>query len=205
MSEVRALSATLGERVESDSADAFYQRLLQAASQNGGRLLVVDADGKVTYDTFGERCGTLLSLAEVHTVLRGETDGDYGFHLQSGAGKTQAPSILDGITRRDISRVWVGCFTAPLEAQGRRVGVLILLSGVQETVDSLISVRDRMVGVFLLALAVVLVLAGLISRIVTKPVKELSDGIERMSKGDYEHRVHVQGKGEMAQLAAAFN
>ena len=48
MSEVRALSATLGERVESDSADAFYQRLLQAASQNGGRLLVVDADGKVT-------------------------------------------------------------------------------------------------------------------------------------------------------------
>ena len=141
----------------------------------------------------------------MHTVLRGETDGDYGFHLQSGAGKTQAPSILDGITRRDISRVWVGCFTAPLEAQGRRVGVLILLSGVQETVDSLISVRDRMVGVFLLALAVVLVLAGLISRIVTKPVKELSDGIERMSKGDYEHRVHVQGKGEMAQLAAAFN
>ena len=104
MSEVRALSATLGERVESDSADAFYQRLLQAASQNGGRLLVVDTDGKVTYDTFGERCGTLLSLAEVRTVLRGETDGDYGFHLQSGAGKTQAPSILDGITRRDISR-----------------------------------------------------------------------------------------------------
>ena len=26
-----------------------------------------------------------------------------------------------------------------------------------------------------------------------------------MSKGDYEHRVHVQGRGEMAQLAAAFN
>ena len=205
LSEVRTLSVTLGERMESDSADAFYQRLLQAASQSGGRLLVVDSDGKVTYDTFGERCGTLLSLAEVRTVLRGETDGDYGFHLQSGAGRTQAPSILDGITGRDVSRVWVGCFTAPLEAEGQRVGVLILLSGIQETVDSLISVRDRMVGIFLLALAVVLVLAGLISRIVTKPVRELSDGIERMSKGDYEHRVRVQGKGEMAQLAAAFN
>ena len=205
MNKVRTLSVTLGERVESDSADAFYQRLLQAASQSGGRLLVVDSDGKVTYDTFGERCGTLLSLAEVRTVLRGETDGDYGFHLQAGAGKTQTPSILDSFTGRDISRVWVGCFTAPLEADGRRVGVLILLSGVQETVDSLISVRDRMVGIFLLALAVVLVLAGLISRIVTKPVRELSDGIERMSKGDYEHRVHVQGRGEMAQLAAAFN
>ena len=35
--------------------------------------------------------------------------------------------------------------------------------------------------------------------------RQLSGGIERMSKGDYEYRVHVQGKGEMAQLAAAFN
>ena len=39
----------------------------------------------------------------------------------------------------------------------------------------------------------------------TRPVAELSAGIERMSKGDYSHRVHVPGKGEMAQLAAAFN
>ena len=61
--------------------------------------------------------------------------------------------------------------------------MLILLSGVQETVDSLISVRDRMVGIFLLALAVVLVLAGLISRIVTKPVRELSDGIRAHEQG----------------------
>ena len=35
MNKVRTLSVTLGERVESDSADAFYQRLLQAASQSG--------------------------------------------------------------------------------------------------------------------------------------------------------------------------
>ena len=113
--QTQNLAAALGEKQGSDTADAFHQRLLQAASQSGGRLLVVDADGKVTYDTFGERCGTLLALTAV------------------------------------------------------------------------------------------LVLAGLISRIVTRPVAELSGGIERMSKGDYEYRVHVQGKGEMAQLAAAFN
>lgn len=113
--------------------------------------------------------------------------------------------MLDTLTGRDVSRIWVGCFAAPLEEDGQRLGVLVLLTDVQETVDSLISVRDRMVFIFLLALAVVLVLAGLISRIVTKPVAELSGGIERMSKGDYEYRVHVPGKGEMAQLAAAFN
>lgn len=205
MSSVSKLAATLGERLASDTADAFYPRLVQAASQSGGRLLVVDTDGKVLYDTFDERCGTLLSLAEVHSVLRGEKDGDYGFHLQDGAGRTQAPSVLDGLTGRDVSRVWVGCFTAGLEAGGKRLGALLMLSSVQDTVDSLTSVRDRMLGVFLLALLAVLILAGMISRIVTRPVKELSAGIERMSKGDYEHRVHVPGHGEMAQLAAAFN
>ena len=203
--QTRNLASALGERMSGDTADAFHQRLVQAASQGGGRLLVVDTDGKVTDDTFGERCGTLLALSEVHTILRGEKDADYGFHLQDGAGKTQAPSVLDALTGRDVSRIWVGCFAAPLEEDGQRLGVLVLLTDVQETVDSLISVRDRMVFIFLLALAVVLVLAGLISRIVTKPVAELSGGIERMSKGDYEYRVHVPGKGEMAQLAAAFN
>ena len=203
--QTQNLAAALGEKLGSDTADAFHQRLLQAASQSGGRLLVVDADGKVTYDTFGERCGTLLALGEVRSVLRGEKDADYGFHLRDGAGKTQAPSVLDALTGRDISRVWVGCFVSPLEADGQRTGALLLLTDVQETVDSLISVRDRMAFIFLLALTAVLVLAGLISRIVTRPVAELSGGIERMSKGDYEYRVHVQGKGEMAQLAAAFN
>ncbi len=86
-----------------------------------------------------------------------------------------------------------------------RTGALVLVTSVQDTVDSLTSMRDQMLGVFLLALAVVLVLAGFISRIVTRPVRELSDGIERMSKGDYQHRVHVKGRSELAQLAAAFN
>ena len=54
--QTQNLAAALGEKLGSDTADAFHQRLLQAASQSGGRLLVVDADGKVTYDTFGERC-----------------------------------------------------------------------------------------------------------------------------------------------------
>ena len=85
----------------------------------------------MTDDTFGERCGTLLALSEVHTILRGEKDADYGFHLQDGAGKTQAPSVLDALTGRDVSRIWVGCFAAPLEEDGQRLGVLVLLTDVQ--------------------------------------------------------------------------
>ena len=204
MTDVSELSAVLGEQIGQESADAFYQRLIQAARTDGGRLLVVDTDGKVQYDTFDERCGTRLALAEVHTLLRGEKESDYGFH-QVEDGTRQAPSVLDPLTGRDVSRTWVGCFASSLFDGSERVGVLVMVSSVQDTVDSLTSMRDQMMGIFGIALAVVLVLAGVISRIVTKPVAELSAGIERMSQGDYRHRVHVPGKGEMAQLAAAFN
>ncbi|MDO5299200.1 MAG: HAMP domain-containing sensor histidine kinase [Clostridia bacterium] len=205
MTSVSQLAATLGERMQTETADAFYKRLVEAARSGGGRLLVVDMDGKVQFDTYDERCGTRLALSEVYTLLRGERESDYGFHLTEGEGRQQMPSVLDRLTGRDIDQVWEGCFTAALFADGQRTGALLLVTSVQDTVDSLTSMRDQMLGIFLLALLVVMMLAGLISRIVTKPVAELSAGIERMTKGDYQHRVHVPGRSEMAQLAAAFN
>ena len=204
MTDVSELSAVLGEQYRHEDADAFYQRLIQAARTGGGRLLVVDMDAKVQYDTFDEQCGTRLALAEVHSILDGVKESDYGFH-QVDNGLQQAPSVLDPLTGRDVSRTWVGCFASALVSGGERTGVLVMIASVQDTVDSLMFMRDQMLGVFGIALAVVLVLAGLISRIVTRPVAELSAGIERISEGDYSRREHVPGKGEMAQLAAAFN
>jgi len=200
---VSQLSAELSEQFEYESADSFYRRMIQAARTGGGRLLVVDMDGKVQFDTFDERCGTRLAFAEVHTLLRGERESDYGFHMIDGGA--QVPSLLDPLTGRDLNRAWAGCFASALYAGDKRIGALVMIVSVQDTVDSLMSMRDQMLYIFGIALVVVLVLAVFISRIVTKPVKELSAGIERMSAGDYQHRVHVPGKGEMAQLAAAFN
>ena len=204
MTHVAELSVTLGEQMETESADAFYQQLLQAARHSGGRLLVVDRDAKVTFDTFDERCGTRLALAEVHSILRGEAESDYGFYRTDG-GDEQGLTLLDRLTGAELSHSWMGCFASALISGDTRTGALVYVTSVQETVDSLAHIRNQMMGIFLLALIVVLVIAGFISSIVTKPVAELSAGIERMSKGDYKHRVHVPGKGEMAQLAAAFN
>ena len=204
MTSAAELSAMLGQQYPHEDADAFYHRLIQAARSGGGRLLVVDMDAKVQYDTFDDQCGTRLALAEVHSVVSGELESDYGFH-QIESGARQAPSVLDPLTGRDVNRTWVGCFVSALVSGGERSGALVMIVSVQDTVDSLTSMRDRMLGIFGIALAVVLIMAGVISRVVTRPVAELSAGIERMSEGDYSRRVHVPGKGEMAQLAAAFN
>ncbi|MCR4706326.1 MAG: HAMP domain-containing histidine kinase [Clostridiales bacterium] len=189
-SEVSRLSVSLSERL-SGSVDAFYLDLTEAARQLGGRLLIVDPDDKVTFDTANERCGTVLPLAEAVTVLRGERDTDYGYHQVKG--------------ERDEGR-WEGCFVSSLlDRNGRLSGALIFIASVQATVDQVLNLRDRMLTVFVTAAVGVLLMAALLSGLITRPVGALSEGIERMGRGDYGTPVHVRGRGEMANLAAAFN
>jgi signal transduction histidine kinase len=45
----------------------------------------------------------------------------------------------------------------------------------------------------------------MVSRIFTRPIDELSQGISRMTQGDLSSRVTVRGRNEFSQLAEAFN
>ena len=195
-SSVSQLAVRLEERVHAVGTDALYQELVEAARQMQGRLLVIDRDAKVILDTFDARYGTLASYAEVLSVLRGETDTDYGFHASQG----EAGALSVG------NAGWRGYFTAALlDPDGAVVGALLFVVSVQPTVDRLVSLRTRMAAMFALAGVLVLCLAGLLSGLLMRPVAALSAGIERMAKGDYGTPVHVRGRGELADLAASFN
>lgn len=203
MTGVSQLAVTLEGAMESETTDAFYTRLLEAARYHGGRLLVVDRDGKVQADSFDERCGVRLAFSEMISVLDGKTDGDYGFHLLADAQQEERSlprRAADMLLGRRSGGNWVGCFVAPMGG-----GALLMVTSVQDTVDSLDEIQLKILAIFLLALLIVLLTAAFITRVITRPVAALSAGIEHMGKGDYQHRVHVKGRGEMAQLAEAFN
>lgn len=210
--KVRAEKSTVSELAvqfaplwETETTDAFYNELLEAGRQTGGRLLVLDMDGKVQLDTFSEYNGTRLALGEVSTVLAGEQNADYGFHLLPGNGKRQRFSWLDLFSGRDRDNIWVGYFTASIVQDGERTGVLLYSSQVQDMVDSLVNMRDQMLSTFVLGALAVSMLSFLVSRWITRPIGALTAGIEQMAKGDFSSRVRVQGHSEMAQLAETFN
>lgn len=188
-----------------ERTDVFYDELLEAGRQTGGRLLVLDMDGKVQIDTFGEYNGMRLALGEISTLLAGEQNVDYGFHLLPGNGRKQQFSWLDIFSGRDRSKIWVGYFTAAMVYDGERTGVLLYSSQVQDMVDSLVNMRDQMLSTFVLGALAVSMLSFLVSRWITRPIGALTTGIEQMAKGDFSSRVRVQGHSEMAQLAETFN
>lgn len=50
-----------------------------------------------------------------------------------------------------------------------------------------------------------LIVAGLLSRTITRPLRELVGGARRFARGEYRTRVPVAGPGEVAELGGAFN
>jgi signal transduction histidine kinase len=57
----------------------------------------------------------------------------------------------------------------------------------------------------LVALGFALIVAGLLSQTITRPLRDLVGGVRRFAGGDYGTRVPVAGPGEVAEMGTAFN
>lgn len=69
----------------------------------------------------------------------------------------------------------------------------------------LVNQSNLFVLIFLLSSALSLGAGVLVSRRLTKPLRDLSQGVDAVISGDYEHRVLVSGGDELAQLSSTFN
>lgn len=67
------------------------------------------------------------------------------------------------------------------------------------------AMRWTLLSAAALGVAFSLLLSSLFSRGVSKPVRDLVVGTERISRGDYAHRVGVRSRDELGDLAVAFN
>lgn len=95
--------------------------------------------------------------------------------------------------------------TVPLELNGQRQGMFIathITAG--ERAEALTSVY-MFIQVAIGVVVVAFLLAWLASRQLLKPVQDLADTARSISEADLSRRIEVQGSGELAELADAFN
>ena len=48
-------------------------------------------------------------------------------------------------------------------------------------------------------------LAYLLARFVSRPIRQLQDGVKRIANGQFNHRIDIKGRDELADLGASFN
>ncbi len=182
---------------EAADAEAVNRLLTESAASLDGRLLLLDGDGKVQYDSFNQFCGQRIQIEEVLRVLTGGENSAYGMHRLSR-------DTVARMSGEEDAEYAAYCAQALPEASGRR-GVLLYVSRIQALMDSQHTVQLQLISVFLVIAVAALIMALFFSRVLTKPIDILSRTMARMGKGDLSVRVPVRGSGELRELAENYN
>ena len=199
---LESLAVRIAPTLAQSDAPALQRQLIAAGGELGGRVLLLDQNGKVQLDSYGEIQGTRLEYPEIVSILVKGQNVDYGVHeLETGVSLDTSHLLF----ARRSTAAWVGYCTAGIVYASDVIGVLLLVSPVQEIMQNLYQLQDQMVLIFAAIALTSLICAWVFSRVITRPIAGLNRGIQKMSKGDFSARVKVRGSGEMKQLARAFN
>ncbi len=184
--------------------EALHALARKAGGELHGRLLVLDMDGKVQIDTFSEFNGKRFGHPEVVSVLNGQSL-DHGFHQVDNTTRMEPRALFDFLRDMQPEKAWVGYFSAALASGTEQLGVVLYSVSVQDMISQLREMQDQMLVYFFVAAAAVLVASFIFTRVITKPIATLTEGIKRMARGDLSGRVKVKGIDEMARLGETFN
>jgi len=192
-SEVRA-SARTGAQVVAASAAGRLDRPAElsvianrAASDLGGRVLILDATGKPLADSAGtgRADDTYVGRPEVAAALSGK----------SVQGTRHSDTLAEDLLYTAV----------PVLDKGQTVGAVRLTQSV-DGVNSTIQ-RDRLAlaGVGLGALILGLVVAWLVAGTLARPLENLAGTARRIADGDLAARAPIEGAEEQRAVAGAFN
>ena len=187
-------AAPLFERCASEELN---QLLTEAARNLDGRLMLIDRDGKVQYDSMNRLCGQRTRIYEAIVVINGETREAYGMHKPG----RETVALMSG----EEDAEYVAYCAREMKGNNGFLGALLYVSRIQGMMDSQDAVRRQLWGVFALVTMSALGIALVISRVVTNPIVSLSRTMRQMGKGDLSVRARVRGSGELRELAESYN
>ncbi len=182
------LAASVAPFFASADLPSLAEPIEAAAAEAEGRILLMDASGKVQMDTLSLLEGTRTSVPEAIAVLSGGESRAYGIHPLS-----------------DGSQDYAALCAAAMTKDGEIIGAVLLSTPVTELREAIQSVEKQLMTVFIAVAAAALIAALIFAVTLTAPIKALNSTIRRMGRGDLSARVHVRTSGELKVLADSYN
>lgn len=197
LQETTRLALEIAPELQDADVDELVKYIEERAYSLGGRVLVLDSDAVVQIDSASRHNGLLLPYPEVRDVLREGKESSYGFHFVKSNAEE---SVFD----TDEQTKWAVYYTAPIVLEGEHVGAVLFSASIQDVVNSLNDVTQRITLIFTLVILITIALIFILSGWITKPIVELTSAIRKMGTQGYV-RVNAGGSGEIAELGRAFN
>ena len=163
-----------------------FSAVSNTAGESGlSRVLVTDSAGKILYDTreSGNAQGLVTFYTEVVQALLGYDVSVCTF--ENGAFRSRC--------------------AAPVVYQNRVIGAVFAYEYDPEQAALLQELQDTIRMMSVIAALAVVILSVIMSRAVTRQIRELLGAIRRVRAGAYSHRAYVRGHDEIAQIGEEFN
>ena len=182
-SQASVLSSSLGV-ADTLTAEGVGQAMEVLLDESLARVLVTDAAGLILYDSHGEDNLYRYALfGEIHGALQGKDVTRTGFADGVFSSRAAAPILY---RRQIIGAVYL---------YDRDEGQGALLLGVQTTLRT----------ISLILCGAVILFSLLSSRVLARRFDKLLHAIATVRQGEYNHRVALPGKDELALLAGEFD
>lgn len=169
--------------------DIVFARIMVKSygKQANARILVVDANKKVLIDNYNSYIGKTLDNDEIKYSLKGKSkSGLYSIDQKAVLQLSVPVTMNTGLETKAIGAV--------------------LISASMESIDSDIEhLRKDILTISAFALAIALILTAIASNNMTKPLRSLIHGVERVSSGDLGYKVEKSSRDEIGQLVDSFN
>ncbi|MDO4548468.1 MAG: HAMP domain-containing sensor histidine kinase, partial [Clostridia bacterium] len=191
------LAASAADPFSKHQTVDIFEFLKTSAEQFGGVIMVVDDLAVVQADSQSMLNGTRLTLGEVALALN-SSQSAYGYYDIRGEDQSIEPYA-------SAESELMGVYAAPMILAGQTLGALVYISDLRDVSQSISLISTQMTMWLSLVAIAAFIIAMLMSGFFTRPIKDLSMGINRMTEGDLSSRVVVRGHNEFSQLANAFN
>ena len=180
------LAASVAPFFASANLSGLEDTLQSAAADAEGRILLIDAEGKIQLDTLALAEGTRTAVPEAITVLSGSKSHAFGIHPADGGE-------------------YAALCAAAMQREGETIGAVLLSTPVTELRAAIQQVEKQLMTVFVVVAIAASVAALIFAVTLTAPIKALNRTIRRMGKGDLSARVNVRTSGELKALADSYN
>ncbi|WP_291632570.1 HAMP domain-containing sensor histidine kinase [Clostridium sp.] len=170
-------SASVKENV-ANNVDVFYEN-------NAAEVQIIDLNGFIIMDSLGA------------TPVKIEASKDFKAAVEGEIG-----SIID---RQGYESEGVMTVAYPLFYKGEINGVLRFITSLKKIDEDIYNLSKF----FLITGGIVIMLSGIvsifISSIITKPIKKIMIGAEKMASGNFNEKININSDDELGQLAKTLN
>lgn len=169
--------------------DIVFARVMVKSygKQANARILVVDANKKVLIDNYNTYIGKTLDNDEIKASLKGKS--------KSG---------LYSIEQKDVLQLSVP-ITMNTGLETEVIGAVLISASLESINNDVESLKKDILKIASIALIISIVLTAIATNSITKPLRNLSYGVKRITSGDLGYKVHKTSRDEVGQLVDSFN